>query len=137
MYRRVVQNGTLSPVFFFFFFSSRRRHTRCSRDWSSDVCSSDLVRLASAESLLWKAGLTSSRYQSQYSCQMKWYIWLEAWSNRYASSDALTSRIVRLRRLRIQRSAKERSFDGAASHGPSRFITMNRAFFQILLAKLR
>src|SRR2546429_7443988 len=27
----------------FFFFSSRRRHTRCSRDWSSDVCSSDLV----------------------------------------------------------------------------------------------
>src|SRR5256884_4342478 len=29
-------------VMFFFFFSSRRRHTRCSRDWSSDVCSSDL-----------------------------------------------------------------------------------------------
>src|SRR5947199_4541969 len=27
---------------FFFFFSSRRRHTRCLRDWSSDVCSSDL-----------------------------------------------------------------------------------------------
>src|SRR2546429_9223151 len=27
-----------------FFFSSRRRHTRCSRDWSSDVCSSDLLR---------------------------------------------------------------------------------------------
>src|SRR5690554_6993945 len=26
-----------------FFFSSRRRHTRCGRDWSSDVCSSDLV----------------------------------------------------------------------------------------------
>src|SRR5436309_6696142 len=29
-------------VIFFFFFSSRRRHTRFSRDWSSDVCSSDL-----------------------------------------------------------------------------------------------
>src|SRR6266699_5292175 len=27
---------------FCFFFSSRRRHTRCGRDWSSDVCSSDL-----------------------------------------------------------------------------------------------
>src|SRR5206468_7048834 len=27
----------------FFFFSSRRRHTRSDRDWSSDVCSSDLV----------------------------------------------------------------------------------------------
>src|SRR2546422_8706425 len=29
----------------FFFFSSRRRHTRCSRDWSSDVCSSDLGQI--------------------------------------------------------------------------------------------
>src|SRR6266513_3380648 len=28
----------------FFFFSSRRRHTRSKRDWSSDVCSSDLDR---------------------------------------------------------------------------------------------
>src|SRR5690349_22696333 len=27
---------------FFFFFSSRRRHTRSLRDWSADVCSSDL-----------------------------------------------------------------------------------------------
>src|SRR5699024_12232756 len=27
---------------FIFFFSSRRRHTRSKRDWSSDVCSSDL-----------------------------------------------------------------------------------------------
>src|ERR671938_910907 len=32
-------------LFFFFFFSSRRRHTRYWRDWSSDVCSSDLDRL--------------------------------------------------------------------------------------------
>src|SRR6266550_6005617 len=40
--------------FFFFFFSSRRRHTRCSRDWSSDVCSSDLAQrlLNEAEGLL-------------------------------------------------------------------------------------
>src|SRR5690625_7396241 len=29
-----------------FFFSSRRRHTRWPRDWSSDVCSSDLVGFA-------------------------------------------------------------------------------------------
>src|SRR5438067_4233882 len=32
----------IDSVFFFFFFSSRRRHTRSKRDWSSDVCSSDL-----------------------------------------------------------------------------------------------
>src|SRR5689334_23881280 len=30
--------------FFFFFFSSRRRYTRWNCDWSSDVCSSDLLR---------------------------------------------------------------------------------------------
>src|SRR5690606_40094690 len=35
---------------FFFFFSSRRRHTRFSRDWSSDVCSSDLKILFYAAS---------------------------------------------------------------------------------------
>src|SRR2546422_2669108 len=33
----------LSLYLFFFFFTSRRRHTSCSRDWISDVCSSDLV----------------------------------------------------------------------------------------------
>src|SRR5438445_13645127 len=30
---------------YFFFFSSRRRHTRYWRDWSSDVCSSDLLAI--------------------------------------------------------------------------------------------
>src|SRR5699024_11231581 len=30
---------------FIFFCSSRRRHTRSKRDWSSDVCSSDLIKL--------------------------------------------------------------------------------------------
>src|SRR5258707_9881872 len=45
---------------FFFFFSSRRRHTRYWRDWSSDVCSSDLTIqlhpvLASAARRPWSA----------------------------------------------------------------------------------
>src|SRR3712207_6846389 len=41
---RVVEHGA-SPrrTWFSFFFSSRRRHTRYWRDWSSDVCSSDLL----------------------------------------------------------------------------------------------
>src|SRR5687768_17757487 len=38
----VLLHRKLFGIQFFFFFSSRRRHTRCSRDWSSDVCSSDL-----------------------------------------------------------------------------------------------
>src|SRR6266550_4668088 len=42
----------------FFFFSSRRRHTRCSRDWSSDVCSSDLAEaIAIARRSGFEAGL--------------------------------------------------------------------------------
>src|SRR5216683_6874389 len=36
---------------FFFFFSSRRRHTRSDRDWSSDVCSSDLTLFTIAQDL--------------------------------------------------------------------------------------
>src|SRR5690606_40312341 len=40
---------------FSFFFSSRRRHTRFSRDWSSDVCSSDLSLSASARRALMRA----------------------------------------------------------------------------------
>src|SRR5256884_6619526 len=41
---------------FFFFFSSRRRHTRCSRDWSSDVCSSDLL-VPVREEIAWSRDL--------------------------------------------------------------------------------
>src|SRR3989449_2053649 len=42
---RIMITHTKTIRLFFFFFSSRRRHTRCSRDWSSDVCSSDLLDL--------------------------------------------------------------------------------------------
>src|SRR5690606_39479413 len=38
------------------FFSSRRRHTRFSRDWSSDVCSSDLL----IQALQWMPGVRKS-----------------------------------------------------------------------------
>src|SRR5690606_41007434 len=40
--------STPSAQLIFFFVSSRRRHTRFSRDWSSDVCSSDLAMPQSA-----------------------------------------------------------------------------------------
>src|SRR5256884_3081022 len=46
----------------FFFFSSRRRHTRCSRDWSSDVCSSDLFVV-----FLWLSKLASVFSPNHYS----------------------------------------------------------------------
>src|SRR6266511_3645887 len=47
----------------FFFFSSRRRHTRFSRDWSSDVCSSDLDKRALYHvALLRYAGCTAESH---------------------------------------------------------------------------
>src|ERR1017187_1328631 len=40
----------ISLIIFFCFFSSRRRHTRYIGDWSSDVCSSDLIAVSFAQS---------------------------------------------------------------------------------------
>src|ERR1035438_6681005 len=48
-----------SSLLMFFFFSSRRRHTRCLSDWSSDVCSSDLIcRRLGLERDLWPKAAT-------------------------------------------------------------------------------
>src|SRR5690606_40688091 len=72
--------------FIFFFFSSRRRHTRFSRDWSSDVCSSDLgsfvkcrgstnhrfywerLNLRSYATLIWQSILYPNRVGCPYQC---------------------------------------------------------------------
>src|SRR2546421_1747329 len=43
----------ISYSIFFFFFSSRRRHTRSDRDWSSDVCSSDLATKIPPKNSVW------------------------------------------------------------------------------------
>src|SRR5207302_5373121 len=50
---------------FFFFFSSRRRHTRFSRDWSSDVCSSDLGSAFSAQVPVLQRAEKSEPYRQQ------------------------------------------------------------------------
>src|SRR5690606_40651691 len=48
-----------------FFFSSRRRHTRFSRDWSSDVCSSDLYLPGDTE-MAKRLGEPEQAYVSRY-----------------------------------------------------------------------
>ena len=48
----------------FFFFSSRRRHTRFTSDWSSDVCSSDLLELCGWRHM--KMGQEASCYGEKY-----------------------------------------------------------------------
>src|SRR5438093_6695967 len=63
-----------------FFFSSRRRHTRLVSDWSSDVCSSDLVRfsLKSARELIRNAGfqIVEERYSGY---RLQWGRSLPRW----------------------------------------------------------
>src|SRR5690606_40607247 len=48
----VSMRGGLHALPHYFFFSSRRRHTSFSRDWSSDVCSSDLMQIGQGEGSL-------------------------------------------------------------------------------------
>src|SRR5690606_15604269 len=58
---------------FFFFFSSRRRHTRFSRDWSSDVCSSDLI-----DQNFWQSPSDLALYANQFYLDLResnGYIW--------------------------------------------------------------
>src|SRR5262249_59895131 len=47
--------------FFVFFFSSRRRHTRLVSDWSSDVCSSDLVVVLTGQQAVRRAERLADR----------------------------------------------------------------------------
>src|SRR5436309_4247055 len=57
--------------FIFFFFSSRRRHTSFSRDWSSDVCSSDLfgeMRRAVANALMTSKPVTLTSTTGTSTC---------------------------------------------------------------------
>src|SRR5438132_6367835 len=63
--------------FFFFFFSSRRRHTRSLCDWSSDVCSSDLllffIRLrSSCVAGFCSGGLQDHGRSQSRSCSSSW-----------------------------------------------------------------
>src|SRR5207253_7827708 len=50
---------------FFFFFSSRRRHTRWPRDWSSDVCSSDLNSISGLDVKLCPGGIRDIEFLVQ------------------------------------------------------------------------
>src|SRR5690606_40519689 len=56
-----------------FFFSSRRRHTRFSRDWSSDVCSSDLIKKRNVNGLLLHSDQGFQYTSRQYNNLLKRY----------------------------------------------------------------
>src|SRR5215813_5488536 len=63
--------------FFFFFFSSRRRHTRCGRDWSSDVCSSDLVAAGGLRDWAPRAFEDFARVRPLHAIGTRGYPWTE------------------------------------------------------------
>src|SRR5438874_5245615 len=84
--------------FFFFFFSSRRRHTRSLRDWSSDVCSSDLAERASRKTgivlagaslvvaavipaLLWNGRVSTPSESAAASLEMGNAGWITEWAS--------------------------------------------------------
>src|SRR5699024_11313229 len=80
-------------VYFFFFFSSRRRHTRSKRDWSSDVCSSDLYLLS-----------VSLFYQIQSSLSYEWFLT----PHHFRSEERRVGKECRARRWRDQWEKKRR-----------------------------
>src|SRR3712207_6707265 len=57
-------------VFVFFFFSSRRRHTRYWRDWSSDVCSSDLCAVLEERIAALEGGTAALAVASGHAAQV-------------------------------------------------------------------
>src|SRR6266496_6212507 len=105
----------MSLNIFFFFFSSRRRHTRSLRDWSSDVCSSDLDRAGESVSA---AGRAAAKWLSSTSNRtfVLWPIllycaeaasqqgipWIEIWGLPLLAWGYLQYRLVGNYRLRSE-----------------------------------
>src|SRR5438105_2618075 len=73
-------------TFVLFFFSSRRRHTRSTRDWSSDVCSSDLTMIAIAKAMTDE----EIKATAEYFGSMKWTPWIKV----VETKDAPKTRIA-------------------------------------------
>src|SRR5438067_3908000 len=99
----VVKEKYVNKLLFLFFFSSRRRHTRSKRDWSSDVCSSDLLpftpRQRSGTSravALAKAGVRARVALWWQPCRLR----PQAWQFHRASVGTRSIRASALRRAR-------------------------------------
>src|SRR3712207_8698033 len=58
----------------FFFFSSRRRHTRYWRDWSSDVCSSDLKELSWEKSRDYNMAVDLGFWDNRFGFTFEYYL---------------------------------------------------------------
>src|SRR5699024_12003217 len=98
----------------FFFLSSRRRHTRSKRDWSSDVCSSDLSRFQigrSRPATTWMVLSVNSETSPSSACQPA------AKHSRSATVQWLSAIIFSGRRSEERRVGKECRSRWAAAEG--------------------
>src|SRR5258705_1577405 len=86
--------------FFFFFFSSRRRHTRCLSDWSSDVCSSDLITLTNGT---WSGDVAALRADETNINRgnVNFYAWLQSAPAKNGTSDPFVVHPGALARVQI------------------------------------
>src|SRR5690606_40146990 len=101
----------------YFFFSSRRRHTRFSRDWSSDVCSSDLPRRISVQ-----RGVSELVLQSRVLIEQRFYLF---------KHNVAPSRVSFLGLLTL-RSEERRVGEGCGEWGgPADVIGEQRACTQL------
>src|SRR5436309_16057575 len=87
-----------------FFFSSRRRHTRFSRDWSSDACSSDLVNGGGRGSRVGVGALHIQFYSRVFSGNQRQDF---PWHNAHRSEERREGKSVDLGGCRIIKKKKK------------------------------
>src|SRR5699024_10659357 len=69
-----------------YFFSSRRRYTISKRDWSSDVCSSDLISEDQAKAIV-EAGIEEVTIRSVFNCNTKHGVCKKCYGRNLATGD--------------------------------------------------
>src|SRR5207253_1743999 len=103
---------------FYFFFSSRRRHTRWPRDWSSDVCSSDLTGVEMAGALSELIRLVLVKDYPRLNIKDVRVLLLEATDRLLAAmpdrlGDAAAKILWRKKHVEVRFGAAVQDFDGA------------------------
>src|SRR5438093_13518850 len=99
----------VSILYISFFFSSRRRHTRLVSDWSSDVCSSDLVLAVATPIKIWNNARIEHRLQEQENLLLAAKI--ESLANQIRSEERRVGKECRSRGLQNQEKKKKRRSD--------------------------
>src|SRR5438094_6880963 len=95
----VIYRSSLNVYYVVFFFSSRRRHTRSYGDWSSDVCSSDLMPKPAMVALSWAIklalrnlaeifGIRSEERRVGKECRSRWLRCKEKKKKVFTSEEA-------------------------------------------------